>query len=102
MLEVPPQPVTRRNLLDGGYTVALLALAIVVGYGTLASSAAPAVSAAKPRSAVSVGAVITPSAEPLAGATPTPLASIPDTMRAPAPPKPAETTVAIARPPAVA
>src|SRR5207247_10279553 len=45
MLEVPPQPVTRRNLLEGGYTVALLSLAIVVCYGILASGSSPAASA---------------------------------------------------------
>ena len=100
MLEVPPQPVTRRNLLDGGYTVALLALAIVVGYGILASGAPPAASAAKPAPAITVGAVISSPVEPPA-VTPPPLASIPDAMRAPGPSKPGETTVAVARPPGV-
>jgi hypothetical protein len=98
MLEAPPQPETRRNLLDGGYTVALLALAIAAGYGILASDAPASQSAAK-APARTVGALVTSPGEAPAA---TPLASIPDTMRAPAPPKPGGTTVALARPPATA
>src|SRR5207302_1963358 len=45
-----------------------------------------------------VGALVTPSAE---APGPSPLASIPDTMRAPERPRPCGTGVAIARPPAV-
>src|SRR5262249_56027819 len=58
MLEAPPQPATRRALLDGGYTVALLTVAIVAGYGILAPSPAPA----KPVASTPkiVGAVVTP------------------------------------------
>ena len=97
MLEAPPQPSTRRNLLDGGYTVALLAVAIVAGYGILASSPAPAATAARPP-AVTVGAIMTPSVE--LPPAPAPLASIPDTAHVPEPPRPPETTVALARPPA--
>jgi len=84
MLEALPQPETRRTLLDGGYTVALLALAIVAGYGILASSAAPAKSARPdaPAPAI-VGALVIPPVE-------SPPASVPGT------------SVALARPPAVA
>jgi hypothetical protein len=95
MSEAPPQPSTRRNLLDGGYTVALLAVAIVAGHVILLSGPAPVANAAKPP-AITVGAVVTPQAE--VPATPAPLASIPETAMAPAPPKPAEVMVA-ARPP---
>jgi hypothetical protein len=94
MLEAPPQPATRRNLLDGGYTVALLAVAIVVGYGVLASAPAPA-TAAKPVPAATVATLIS-RAEPPAVVTPSP--ALPAT---PEPARPADTTVAIARPPAV-
>ncbi len=95
MLDAPPQPETRRHLLDGGYTVALLAIAIAAGYGILGSSPAPAKSVRPdvPAPAI-VGAVVTPPVE-------APPASIPDTSRAPETIKPAEPTVALARPPAV-
>src|SRR6185503_16606262 len=95
MLDAPPQPETRRHLLDGGYTVALLAIAIAAGYGILGSTPAPAKSARPdaPASAV-VGAVVTPPVE-------APPASIPDTSRAPETITPAAPTVALARPPAV-
>ena len=101
MSDALPQSETRRNLLDGGFTVALLAIAIAAGYGILAPSAAPAKSAAKrePVPAATVGAVVTaPATAPLVES---PLASIPDTMRTPEPVRPSEPAVALARPPAV-
>jgi len=97
MREALPQPASRRNLLDGGYTVALLFLAIAAGYGILASEAPASPSAGK-AGGRPVGALVTPSAE---APGPSPLASIPDTMRAPERPRPGGTRVAIARPPAV-
>ena len=95
MLDAPPQPETRRHLLDGGYTVALLAIAIAAGYGILGSSPAPAKSARPdtPAPAI-VGALVTPPVE-------APPASIPDTSRATETIKPAAPSVALARPPAV-
>jgi len=97
MLEALPQSASRRNLLDGGYTVALLFLAVAAGYVILASEA-PASQTAGKTGGRPVGALVTPAAE---APGPSPLASIPDTMRAPERPKPGATRVAIARPPAV-
>src|SRR4029453_15331539 len=61
MSDALPQSETRRNLLDGGFTVALLAIAIAARYGILSPSAAPAKSATKhePAPAATVGAVVT-------------------------------------------
>ena len=101
MLEAPPQPATRRNLLDGGYTVALLAVAMVAGYGILASSPAPATTAVTPAAAtpaVTAAAVETAPVE--LPPAPEPPASMSDIVRSPEPPRPAEITVALARPPA--
>jgi hypothetical protein len=39
MLGAPPHSATRRNLLDGGYTVMLLAVAVVTGYAVLSPPA---------------------------------------------------------------
>ncbi len=47
-------PTSRRHLLDGGYTVLLLTLAIVTGYGVLA----PAARAKPAPSAATVGAIV--------------------------------------------
>jgi len=93
MSEAPPRADTRKHLLDGGYTVALLTVAIVAGYGILTPASAPAKSVMKPetRPPVIVGAVTTPSVE-------SGQASIPDPSRTPAPVKPVEPTVALARP----
>jgi hypothetical protein len=50
----------RRNLLDGGYTVLLLAIAVATGYGVLTPSAAPARPVATVGSVVVVPSASTP------------------------------------------
>jgi len=75
----------------------LITAIIAAGYGILASEAPASPSAGK-AGGRPVGALVTPSA---AAPGPSPLASIPDAMRAPGPSKPGETTVAVARPPGV-
>jgi hypothetical protein len=98
MFEAPPQQSARRNLLDGGYTVMLLAVAIVAGYGLLAPdillggraqvAAAPHVTAPKP-----IGAIVVPPAGESAGRP-----AAPDAV-GDAEPKPAAATLmAIPRP----
>ena len=80
MSDAPPHADTRKHLLDGGYTVALLTVAIVAGYGILATSPAKAKSVTRPdtRPPVVVGVITTPPVE-------SPQASIPDTSRTPPP-----------------
>src|SRR5262245_5389101 len=97
MFGAPPQPSSRRNFLDGGFTMALLAAAIVAGYGILASTPARAKTVATPPAppAATIGAIVTAPAE-----RPAPLASTPETTHAPEPPRPFETPVALARRPA--
>jgi hypothetical protein len=97
MFAASPQPSSRRNFLDGGFTMALLAAAIVAGYGILASTPARAKTVATPPAppAATIGAVVTAPAE-----RPAPLGSTPETTHAPEPPKPIATPVALARPPA--
>ena len=77
--------------------MALLAAAIVAGYGILASTPARAKTVATPPAppAATIGAVVTAPAE-----RPAPLGSTPETTHAPEPPKPIATPVALARPPA--
>ena len=102
MFEAPPQQSARKNLLDGGYTVALLTIAVAFGYFMLSPGPAKAKAVATtsmPKPAITVGAVVTAPAE-TPGAD-TPPASIPDTMRAPDSAKPAEPTAALARLPTV-
>ena len=87
MDEVMPERNTRRNLVDGGYTVLLLTLAISIGYGVLAPSAR-----AKPAPAkATVGAVAM-----------VPTAATPATLSLPAlephVAKPASTSAIAARP----
>ena len=62
MLDALPQSATRRNLLDGGYTVLLLAVAVVTGYAVL-SPAAPGATPVRR----TVGAVLPPGTEPPTG-----------------------------------
>ena len=85
MLEALPQSATRRNLLDGGYTVLLLAVAVVTGYAVL-SPAAPGATPV-PRT---VGAVLPPGTEPPTGLSPLPSVTEPG--------RPAERPAMIARP----
>jgi hypothetical protein len=84
MLEALPQSATRRNLLDGGYTVLLLAVAVATGYAVL-SPAAPGATPA-PRT---VGAVLPPG-EPPTGLSPLPSVTEPG--------RPADRPAMIARP----
>ena len=42
MFEAPPQQSARKNLLDGGYTVALLTIAVAFGYFVLSPGPARA------------------------------------------------------------
>jgi len=85
MLEAPPQSATRRNLLDGGYTITLLTLAVATGYALLSPSGP---GAAVPNR--TVGAVL-----PLETAPPAVVAPAP-TPSQPGPPGPGE--ILIARP----
>jgi hypothetical protein len=107
MLEAPPRPDSRRALLDGGYSAALLAVAILAGYAILAPEfllGTPPVAQARPApSAVArpVGAVVSPtteSAEPAVQrpAPPTPIADI---VRSPRPVKPGDVVMTATRPP---
>ncbi len=96
MSEAPPQPLTRRNLLDGGYTVALLAVAIAAGYGILALDAPSGARTARVVAPAGPVAELPPRPEP---ATPPPVMP-PDTAptgKTPAP-APAEKPVVVARP----
>ena len=88
MHEDTPPPDSRRHLLDGGYAVFLLTLAVVTGYVVLA----PSTSRARPVPQVAtVGAVVTP-----APVTPTaPVAAVVAPTPA-APAKPVEPPVATA------
>jgi hypothetical protein len=67
MNEVLPEHNTRRNLVDGGYTVLLLTLAISIGYGLLAPSARakPAPITATVKAVVMVPTAATPAAPSL-------------------------------------
>ncbi len=93
--ETPPRD-SRRHLLDGGYTVFLLTLAVVTGYIVLA----PSTSRARPVPQVAtVGAVVTPA--PVTATAPvTPVvASTPVTPAAPAKPVEPPVATALATPP---
>ena len=85
MLDALPQSATRRNLLDGGYTVLLLAVAVVTGYAVL-SPAAPGATPVRR----TVGAVLPPGTEPPTGVSPLPSVTEPG--------RPAGTPPMIARP----
>ena len=95
MSEVPST--SRRDLLDGGYTVLLLTLAIVTGYGVLA----PAARAKSAPSTASVGAIVAvakpetpaPAITPALAITPAP-AVTPVPAIEPGPAKPAAAPVA--------
>ena len=93
MHEDTPPPDSRRHLLDGGYAVFLLTLAVVTGYVVLA----PSTSRARPVPQVAtVGAVVTP-----APVTPTaPVAAVvAPTPAAPAKPVEPPVATALATPP---
>ena len=103
MFEASPQPSTRRNLVDGGYTVTLLAVAIVAGHGILAPGSAPARSTARPvvETRVVLAGAILP-APPETAHEPAPTAAIEDLTHAPEFAPLAEPSVALARPPVLA
>jgi len=102
MHEAPPVPEVRRNLLDGGYAVLLLTVAIVFGYGLLAPTSLPAKTVSRTEM---VGSAIVPKAT-----TDSPrLAALPgtssvDSARVPPEPagKPSGTQQPTGRPPAPA
>ena len=91
----------RPHVLDGGYTMALLAVAIVAGYGILASSPAPAktIATPPPLPPATVASLVATPVEAPRSARPAP---IPEISRTPEPPGPVDIPVALARPPAVA
>ena len=68
MLEVPTGPATPRPLLDAGYTVGLLAAAILSGYGLLAPERLGLPTASEPPARI-VGS-ISPSARAARGQAP--------------------------------
>src|SRR5574339_98072 len=85
MSEAPSQPSPRRHVLDGGYTMALLAVAIVAGYGILASSPAPAktIAAPPPLPPATVASLVATPVEAPQSPRPAP---IPEISRTPEPP----------------